>query len=717
MKHIKAKQLLLILCLILFMLPCINTYAEWEGEDNNGSSDTGFLDTNATKDLKSWDLYYSMGDPELSITLNGETLSASEVEALGVNVSLTTSWREVYDALYSSPAFRDTVSGDNAGNFTFEVTQPVKIISYDTPVYDENGKRIGFDASSVTVIECENKAEAIEAWNEQVELHRENERGSVYKLGSAESILGTDASGNADNKKKTIPTATPVPPEPTVAPPTPVPTRPTPTPFPTATAFPQFPVYDPPIEPQPTTPPYIKYIHGTESFTSTPSGIQTIMRNTFVNEGHHFLSWLIDGSFYAPTNILAIASVKSAYAQWGVNTCIVTFNYNTDFVFNNANKGTIDYDNSGLGGVHVPTTYNDSTGAPTAYTTTTNKQKPVSCGSAIGAMPYPSIVGYTFLGWSTENIDGNGDPDYIVSSGYPVPSDITLYACWQADTYDITLVYNFDWGYPSTYESTGRLTSLPLKVTYNKTYGATDSLPTPSRTGYTFLGWYAKNKDGNGDTSSEKITDSTRLVRNSDHTLYAAWKVNTYNITYVTGTTEVTVASTTIKYGATYGSKATKTISRSNYKNTNKWSLDINGSTGIVTSSTVFTHTTDVTLYAQWTGKRMTITFDYRENVPADHPAVNLTGNTVTSIYVQYGKPYGFNPDTGLTNPSRFPKPSREGYVFAGWFYEDLVTPVNEADLVLSSETTLYAGWSPISVDVTYDPEYDYIAPDDHIQY
>ncbi len=276
------------LCLILTILPCINTYAEWTGEDDNGSSDTGFLDTNATKDLKSWDLYYSMGDPELSITVNGRDLSKSEIEELGINASLTTSWEDVKEKL---EAYNHITEADE-GNFTFEVTQPVKIISYDTPVYDENGKRIGFDASSVTVIECDNKAEAIEAWNEQVELHRENERGSVYKLGSAESILGTDASGSANNKKA-IPTTSPIPSQPTPTPPTPTTPPPTPTPFPTATAFPQFPVYDPPIEPQPTTPPYIKYIHGTESFTSTPSGTQTIMRNTFVNEGHHFLSWLI----------------------------------------------------------------------------------------------------------------------------------------------------------------------------------------------------------------------------------------------------------------------------------------------------------------------------------------------------------------------------------------------------------------------------------------
>lgn len=47
------------------------------------------------------------------------------------------------------------------------------------------------------------------------------------------------------------------------------------------------------------------------------------------------------------------------------------------------------------------------------------------------------------------------------------------------------------------------------KVSYNSTYG---TLPTPTRTGYSFLGWYT--------TSGVKITSTTVVNTTSDITLY-----------------------------------------------------------------------------------------------------------------------------------------------------------------------------------------------------
>ena len=54
-----------------------------------------------------------------------------------------------------------------------------------------------------------------------------------------------------------------------------------------------------------------------------------------------------------------------------------------------------------------------------------------------------------------------------------------------------------------------------LNLAYNDKYG---NLPTPIRTGYTFDGWYTE-PDGKG----TKITDSTTLTNNKNHTLYAYW--------------------------------------------------------------------------------------------------------------------------------------------------------------------------------------------------
>ena len=53
------------------------------------------------------------------------------------------------------------------------------------------------------------------------------------------------------------------------------------------------------------------------------------------------------------------------------------------------------------------------------------------------------------------------------------------------------------------------------KVSYNDTYA---SLPTPTRAGYEFLGWFTDKTNG------EKITDTSKVTITSDQTLYAHWK-------------------------------------------------------------------------------------------------------------------------------------------------------------------------------------------------
>ncbi len=52
-------------------------------------------------------------------------------------------------------------------------------------------------------------------------------------------------------------------------------------------------------------------------------------------------------------------------------------------------------------------------------------------------------------------------------------------------------------------------------VTKNKTYGA---MPTPTRDGYSFLGWFDAKSGGN------QVTSSTKVVRSSNHSLFAHWE-------------------------------------------------------------------------------------------------------------------------------------------------------------------------------------------------
>ena len=53
-------------------------------------------------------------------------------------------------------------------------------------------------------------------------------------------------------------------------------------------------------------------------------------------------------------------------------------------------------------------------------------------------------------------------------------------------------------------------------VTYDAKYG---TLPTLSRTGYTFTGWFTAASGGT------QVTSATKVTQAKDHTLYAQWKM------------------------------------------------------------------------------------------------------------------------------------------------------------------------------------------------
>jgi len=66
-------------------------------------------------------------------------------------------------------------------------------------------------------------------------------------------------------------------------------------------------------------------------------------------------------------------------------------------------------------------------------------------------------------------------------------------------------------------------TSIRVKwVTYGSTYS---TLPTPTRTGYTFKGWYKES------SLTTQVTASTIVSTVSNHTLYAGWTPNNYTLT------------------------------------------------------------------------------------------------------------------------------------------------------------------------------------------
>ena len=138
----------------------------------------------------------------------------------------------------------------------------------------------------------------------------------------------------------------------------------------------------------------------------------------------------------------------------------------------------------------------------------------VEYDSTYKKLPETSREGYTFDGWYTEATGGTKvENDTKVTRA----ENHTIYAHWTAISYTVT----FD-------AAGGRFGDSTTSKLSNQTYDAEYQLPVdPTRTGYTFQGWYT------GSTGAgTKVESSTHVTQVGNRTLYAYWKPNTYTVTY-----------------------------------------------------------------------------------------------------------------------------------------------------------------------------------------
>jgi len=150
-------------------------------------------------------------------------------------------------------------------------------------------------------------------------------------------------------------------------------------------------------------------------------------------------------------------------------------------------------------------TYNTNGGTLSAGIITT-----YNAGSETFNLPVPTRTGYTFNGWY-ENADFSGNAVTQIVKGST--GNKTYYAKWTIENYSIT--YNLNSGT----QGSGAKTSYTFET-------ETFSLPTPTRTGYTFGGWY-ENADFGGNAVTQIVKGST-----GNKTYYAKWTIINYSITY-----------------------------------------------------------------------------------------------------------------------------------------------------------------------------------------
>ena len=222
----------------------------------------------------------------------------------------------------------------------------------------------------------------------------------------------------------------------------------------------------------------------------------------------------------------------------------------------------------------------------------------------------------------------------------------------------------------------------------------------PTRTGYTFAGWYQ-------DKACNTPFDFSINMPGSDITAYAKWTANTYTLSFST-TTGSAPASRQITYGEKYGELPVLSDSVMSFKG---WYTEASGGTQ-VTADTVFTGTANQTLYAHWEQKAeiqsdwITITSrteNYDENEPGfpvsisvNAPNGDLTAEDFTVSYLWEKSGSEWTTEAPVNAGSYLVKLSREAddtYLPFELITEQPAVVINRLNLTLRSPEASISNW------------------------
>lgn len=198
-------------------------------------------------------------------------------------------------------------------------------------------------------------------------------------------------------------------------------------------------------------------------------------------------------------------------------------------------------------------------------------------------------------------------------------------------------------------------------ATNSVTNGSALTINATVKSGYEWKNW----TDSSGQQFTTNKQHTFTPTKSATYTANAA-KLYTISFNSQGGSS---VNSKTVAVGKAYGTLTTPIRSGYTFKG---WYTAASGGT-LITSSTIFNGTSNITLYAQWTANTYTVT-------------LNPNGGTVspTSISITYDNTYGI-----------LPIPTRNNYEFLGWYTSvsggTQITPSTK--YTTASNTTIYAQW------------------------
>ncbi|MGM0338433.1 InlB B-repeat-containing protein [Enterococcus sp. AZ007] len=246
-------------------------------------------------------------------------------------------------------------------------------------------------------------------------------------------------------------------------------------------------------------------------------------------------------------------------------------------------------------------------------------------------------AGYSFTGWSTKK----GDPivysdEQAVQNLTATDGDkITLFANWKAD--DQTITFDVNGGDEATKPAN-------LVAPTDSTVDLT-KVKAPTRTGYTFKGWYE---------AAAKSDDSFAMPAGGKN-LRAEWTPISYKIVFDGNSGAGTMADQAFEYDTEQ--KLTKNkFTKAGYSFTG-WASKKDGKVEFTDEQALknLTATADdkITVYAIWEAEDQTIKFDVNGGDEASRPE-NIVAKTGEKVDIDKVK-----------------APTRTGYEFAGWYLKD----------------------------------------------
>lgn len=197
-------------------------------------------------------------------------------------------------------------------------------------------------------------------------------------------------------------------------------------------------------------------------------------------EGYRFLGWFDESGKQYTSSTKVTDDNLALTAKWEVQGLSITFD---------ANGGSCD-----------------------------KTEMKVTYGKKAGKLPEPTRDGYSFLGWYyTRN-----SQEYALTSDTTITSSISAYAKWDAFEYMILLDAR-----------SGKCDEESVFAYCGEKIG---DIPTPTRKGYYFGGWYTK-PGGKGTLYTDKS-----LMPSKDFTLYAKWtKISGYASKVTLNSTKATL--------------------------------------------------------------------------------------------------------------------------------------------------------------------------------